>query len=53
MGKIAPVRTEYFTSADWTEATLDAMATIEANSWLGTLEDGGETKFRDPALRAT
>jgi len=53
MEKIAPVRTEYFTGADWSDATRDAMATIEANSWLGTLESGGDTKFRDPALRAT
>ena len=53
MEKIAPVRFEYFTGADWTPATRDAMARIEANSWLGTLEDGGDTKFRDPALRAT
>ncbi|NQX95453.1 MAG: GNAT family N-acetyltransferase, partial [Erythrobacter sp.] len=49
MEKIAPVRTDYFTGADWTPATRDAMAQIEANSWLGTLEDGGDTKFRDPA----
>ncbi|MEM7689390.1 MAG: GNAT family N-acetyltransferase [Pseudomonadota bacterium] len=53
MEKIAPVRTEYFTGADWTDATRDAIAQIETNSWLGTLEDGGDTKFRDPALRAT
>ena len=53
MEKIAPVRTEYFTGADWTPETRDAMAQIEANSWLGTLEDGGDTKFRDPALRST
>ena len=53
MEKSAPVRTEYFTGADWSEKTRDAMARIEANSWLGTLEDGGDTKFRDPALRAT
>jgi len=53
MEKIAPVRFEYFTGEDWTHTTRDAMATIEANSWLGTLEDGGDTKFRDPALRAT
>ena len=53
MEKIAPVRTDYFTGTDWTDATRDAMARIEANSWLGTLEDGGDTKFRDPALRTT
>jgi CelD/BcsL family acetyltransferase involved in cellulose biosynthesis len=53
MEKIAPVRTEYFTGTDWTPATRAAMARIEVNSWLGDLEDGGDTKFRDPALRAT
>jgi len=51
--KIAPVRIEYFTGEDWTSATRDAMAKIEAHSWLGTLDGGGDTKFRDPALRAT
>ncbi|MEO1489501.1 MAG: GNAT family N-acetyltransferase [Pseudomonadota bacterium] len=53
MEKIAPVRFEYFTGTDWTAATRNAMAAIEANSWLATLEDGGDTKFLDPALRAT
>ncbi len=53
MEKIAPVRTEYFTGTDWTPATREAMARIEANSWLGNLEDGGDTKFRDPAQRST
>ena len=27
------------------------MAQIEAESWLGTLADGGDTKFRDPEMR--
>ncbi|MCA1750011.1 MAG: GNAT family N-acetyltransferase [Parasphingopyxis sp.] len=41
----------YFTGADWTKADRDAMAEIEANSWLAKLDDGGDTKFRDPAER--
>lgn len=53
MEKIAPVRTEYFTGSNWSAATRDAMAAIEANCWLGQLEDGGDTKFRDPSLRLT
>lgn len=51
--KIGAVRIEYFTGADWTCAIRDAIAAIEGNSWLGQLENGGDTKFRDPALRST
>ncbi len=40
-----------FTGADWTAADRDAMAAIEAASWLGKLEGGGDTKFRDPTRR--
>ena len=47
-----PIREEFFTGADWTAAQRDAMAAIEAASWLGKLEGGGDTKFRDPAMRA-
>ena len=46
------IREEFFTGADWTAGQRDAMAAIEAASWLGKLEDGGDTKFRDPAMRA-
>ena len=46
------LRTEVFTGRDWTAGQRDAMAAIEAASWLGTLADGGDTKFRDPAMRA-
>ena len=51
--KIGPVRIEYFTGEDWSAATRDAIAAIEENSWLGQLENGGDTKFRDIALRST
>ena len=51
--KTGPVRIEHFTGLDWCDATRDAIAAIEANSWVGQLEQGGDTKFHDPALRAT
>ena len=47
-----PLRIEFFTGADWTAQQRDALAEIEAKSWLGTLAEGGDTKFRDPAMRA-
>jgi len=34
------------------KASMDAMAIIEANSWLATLNGGGDTKFLDPKSRA-
>ncbi len=46
-----PIRIEFFTGRDWTSEQRDAMAAIEAASWLGKLEGGGDTKFRDPDLR--
>lgn len=46
-----PLRIEYFTGSNWTARQRDAMAAIEAASWLGKLDDGGDTKFRDPAMR--
>ncbi|TMM48922.1 GNAT family N-acetyltransferase [Qipengyuania marisflavi] len=45
------LRTEFFTGADWTAAHRDAMAAVEASSWLGKRLDGGDTKFRDPVQR--
>ncbi|QYJ08515.1 GNAT family N-acetyltransferase [Qipengyuania flava] len=47
-----PIRIEFFTGADWTTAQRDAMGAIEAASWVGKLEDGGDTKFLDPEIRA-
>lgn len=46
-----PLRVEYFTGRNWTAGQRNAMAAIEAASWLGKLDDGGDTKFRDPAMR--
>lgn len=34
------------------EARMDAMATVEARSWLSKLEGGGDTKFLDSTCRA-
>ena len=51
--KTGPVRIEHFTGLDWSDATRNAIAAIEANSWVGQLEQGGDTKFQDPALRLT
>lgn len=45
------VSVEFFSGSDWTARQRDALAQIEAESWLGTLADGGDTKFRDPEMR--
>lgn len=50
--KIGPVKITHFTGNDWTSETRDAIAEIEANSWVGKLEKGGDTKFLDPDLRS-
>ena len=49
--KTGPVRIGTFTGLDWTAATRDAIAAIEAASWVGQLDRGGDTKFRDADLR--
>ncbi|MEO0589237.1 MAG: GNAT family N-acetyltransferase [Pseudomonadota bacterium] len=51
--KTGPVSIERFTAASWTLSTRDSIAAIEAHSWVGQLEEGGDTKFMDPDLRAT
>lgn len=45
------VRYEYLTGRDLTDKHCDAMAEIERNSWLATLDENGDTKFLDPATR--
>ncbi len=50
--KTGPVTISHFTGEDWTDETRDAIAAIESNSWVGQLEQGGDTKFHDPALRS-
>ncbi len=51
MEKTGPVTISHFTGEDWTGTARDAIATIESNSWVGQLEQGGDTKFHDPSLR--
>lgn len=51
--KTGPVSIEHFSAATWTLSTRDAIAAIEAHSWVGKLDQGGDTKFMDPDLRAT
>ncbi len=50
--KTGPVAISHFTGEDWTDATRDAIAKIEGNSWVGQLDQGGDTKFHDADLRA-
>ncbi len=45
------LRIRFFSGRDWTAEDLNAMATIEAASWLGKLDGGGDTKFADPDQR--
>ncbi len=40
-----------FSGRDWTAEDRNAMAAVEAASWLGKLDDGGDTKFADPDQR--
>ncbi|MEM6494994.1 MAG: GNAT family N-acetyltransferase [Pseudomonadota bacterium] len=51
--KTGPVSLAPFTGTDWTLAVRDSIAAIEAHSWVGQLEQGADTKFMDPDLRAT
>lgn len=49
--KTGPVAITTYTGADWTAHDRDAIARIEAASWVGQLAHGGDTKFLDPGLR--
>ena len=51
LAKTGPVSITSYTGTDWTDADRDAIAAIESRSWVGQLEQGGDTKFLDPALR--
>jgi CelD/BcsL family acetyltransferase involved in cellulose biosynthesis len=42
----------FLSGAELDKASIDAMAIVEANSWLATLNGGGDTKFLDPENRA-
>ncbi|MEL6738676.1 MAG: hypothetical protein AAFO28_07100, partial [Pseudomonadota bacterium] len=39
--KTGPVSIEHFSAATWTLSTRDAIAAIEAHSWVGQLDEGG------------
>ena len=51
MAKKGPVTIRWYTGADWSAQDRDDIAAIEANSWVGQLESGGDTKFHDPEMR--
>lgn len=41
----------FFDGSEINDSIMDAMAEIEAKSWLATLDGGGDTKFLDPKIR--
>ena len=45
------VEYRFFDGSEIDENIMDAMAEIEAQSWLATLDGGGDTKFLDPKIR--
>jgi len=47
--EIGPVQFRFASGDAWSDADLDAMAEIEAHSWVS--EKGGDAKFLDPACR--
>lgn len=51
LAALGPVDYRFRTGADWTDADRDAMAAVEANSWVGKLGNGGNTKFLDAGCR--
>lgn len=52
LARIGAVEYRHATGADWTADDRDAMAEIEAKSWLADQGDGADTKFLDPGARA-
>lgn len=51
LSRIGEVSYRHATGEDWTPADRDAMAAIEAASWLASIGDVADTKFLDPARR--
>lgn len=51
LARMGEVEYRHAKGTEWTEDDRDAMAAIEANSWLTTLDNGADTKFLDPARR--
>jgi CelD/BcsL family acetyltransferase involved in cellulose biosynthesis len=52
LGEHGPVRFEHVSGADWSPATLDALAAVERASWIGRRTDGSGAKFLTAAQRA-
>ena len=52
LGRIGEVSYRKVTGADWTAEDRDALARIEAESWLAEIGDGADTKFLDPERRS-
>jgi len=51
LAELGPVAYRFRTGTDWTDEDRDAMASVEANSWVGGLDKGGNTKFLDADCR--
>ncbi|QLC23762.1 GNAT family N-acetyltransferase [Parasphingopyxis algicola] len=51
LGDHGEVGYRFFDGTGLDAQTMDAMAAVEANSWLARLDDGGDTKFLDPERR--
>lgn len=49
---LGPVSHEFVSGSRWDPATLDALAAIEAESWVGKRTDGSGAKFLKPEQRA-
>ncbi len=52
LARIGEVSYRHTTAENWTAEDRDAVAEIEAASWLATIGDGADTKFLDPDCRA-
>lgn len=51
LAELGTLQVRTFTGGDWTFADRDAIAHVEANSWLSGLQGGAATQFQDPAQR--
>ena len=51
LAELGKVNYRFRTGADWTAEDRESMAAIEANSWVGKLDTGGNTKFLDADCR--
>ena len=52
LARTGEVEYRHVTGVDWAVEDRDAMAEIEANSWLADQGDDADTKFLDPGSRA-